>query len=90
VFDYYKVAPSSGTPNAVVPGSVLPAAVYYPAAEVSYDRRALYVFGGATAVNVPATRTYALDLAAPTGSAWTETTGMPVARYGHKAVIINR
>jgi len=91
VFDYYKAAPSFPDPNTVTAGVSLPAARYYPAAEISYNRRRLYVFGGASAVNVPTDTIYSVDLASPTASPWqTHTTRLFSARYGHRAVIINR
>jgi len=91
VFDYYKAAPSFPDPNVVTAGVSLPAARYSPAAEISYNRRRLYVFGGASAVNVPTDTIYSVDLANPTASPWqTHGTRLLLPRFGHRAVIINR
>jgi hypothetical protein len=77
--------------NAFTTGPNLPATVYYPAIEVSYENRTAYVFGGATAINLPTNIIYSIGLSNPTAGPWTtETVTMPVARFGHKAVIINR
>jgi len=86
-YDYYAVG---GATNTVTAGPTLPSAVYYPAAEVSYESRALFVFGGATAVNVPVTAVHSLSLATPVAGTWTARAAMPVARYAHRAVIIDR
>lgn len=82
VFDYFQ----PGAVNTTQAGPVLPRALYQAAADIDYDRRRAYVFGGAAAVNVPVQAVYSLDLANPTGAAWqTETASMPRSRYAHSA-----
>ncbi|MCP5493568.1 MAG: hypothetical protein H7A23_03365 [Leptospiraceae bacterium] len=89
-FEYYLTPSDTGT-NVVSVGPNLPNSLYYPAAEISYEKRKIYVFGGANVVNVPTSKVYSLDLADPSQGTWTtESKDMPVARFGHKAVIINR
>jgi N-acetylneuraminic acid mutarotase len=87
-FDYY-LTPS--TANTVLTGPSLPINLYAPAAEVSYDLRRLYVFGGATIVNVPTSTVYWIDLSSPSTGPWnTLTTTLPTPRFGHSAILINR
>lgn len=88
-FDYY-LTPSAL--NTVQTGPSLPVSVYAPAAEVSYDLRRLYVFGGATIVNVPTSTFYWIDLSNPSTGPWNNvtTTTMPIPRFGHSAILINR
>ncbi len=87
-FDYY-LTPS--TSNTVQTGPSFPVSVYAPAAEVSYDLRRLYVFGGSSVVNVTTTAVYWLDLSNPATGPWNSlTTVMPTGRFGHSAVLINR
>lgn len=87
-YDYMQIG--TGT-NTFSTGPSLPTMVYYPAVEISYDNRKAYVFGGGTDINLPTTTVYSIGLASPTAGPWvTETVKMPIARFGHKAVIINR
>lgn len=87
-FDYYAL---DSTTNTFTSGGNLPFSLYYPAIEISYENRKAYVFGGATGLNSPVNVVLSLDLSNPTGNAWvTESTTMPVARYGHQAVILSR
>ena len=87
-FDYY-LTPSGS--NTVVTGPNLPANLYSPASEISYENRRLYVFGGATVVNVPTSAVYSILLSNPSVGPWdTLIKPMPVARYGHQAIILNR
>ena len=89
-FEYYLTPSDTGT-NVVSVGPNLPNSLYYPAAEISYEKRKIYVFEGANVVNVPTSKVYSLYLADPSQGTWTtESKDMPVARFGHKAVIINR
>ena len=89
-FEYYLTPSDTGT-NTVSTGPNLPVALYYPATEISYENRKIYVFGGANVVNVPTSKVYSLGLADPSVGIWeTETKDMPIARFGHKAVILNR
>ena len=88
VYDYYAYGTGTNTMQA---GPTLPVAAYYTGMEISYDRRRAYVFGGATAINNPVATVYSLDLANPTAGSWASVPAtMPVARYGHRAVIVNR
>lgn len=90
IYDYYRTGPDGGGPNTVTAGTALPTALYMPAAEISYTRRRLYVFGGASALNVPTGGVFHLDLSSPTGSGWTAASTMPRSRFGHRAVVISR
>ncbi|MBK8395587.1 MAG: galactose oxidase [Leptospiraceae bacterium] len=77
--------------NSFTTGPNLPTMVYAPAMEVSYENRKAYVFGGATAINLPTTSVYSIGLSNPTAGPWsTETVTMPIARFAHRAIIINR
>ncbi|WP_367897919.1 kelch repeat-containing protein [Leptospira sp. WS58.C1] len=88
LYDFYRLGTSSANFQA---GPVLPVATYFPAAEISYDLRMAFVFGGATALNIPSKSVYSIDLGSPVAGPWTSITSeMPVARYGHSAVIISR
>jgi hypothetical protein len=61
------------------------------ASEISYAKRAIYTFGGASFVNVPVDRYFKFSLSSPTSSAWEEfTQRMPRARFGHRAVSLGR
>ncbi len=90
-FNYYQPLV-----NTMTSGPVLSSALYYPAAEISYDKRRLYLFGGATAVNAPSSSVYSIPMANPVSGPWQSETNanpepaMPVARFGHKAVILSR
>ncbi|TGK64693.1 hypothetical protein EHQ27_07705 [Leptospira wolffii] len=80
------------------PGSVsfsagpdLPQALYFPGAQVSYETRRIYVFGGANSLNVPLDTVYSIDSANPASSSWiTLSTNLPRARFGHQAIRIDR
>lgn len=87
VFDYY---PTGDTSNAVTASSSIPVALYYPALGISYQKRKIYSFGGASSINNPTTNTYSLGLDSPKTNSWNTTTSMPRARFGHKAVGVNR
>ncbi|MDX1959074.1 MAG: hypothetical protein SFU98_10915 [Leptospiraceae bacterium] len=76
--------------NTMSSGPVLPIALYYPTAEISYELRRLYVFGGANLVNVPRASVYSMPLSNPTGGPWQTELDMPRARFGHKAIILSR
>jgi hypothetical protein len=87
-FEFYNTPSST---NTVVVGSNLPEKLYYPSMEVSYEKRRLYIFGGASVVNIPRTSIYSLDLSNPSSGIWnTETIQMPTARYGHKSILLFR
>ncbi|MCE9501514.1 MAG: hypothetical protein K8R21_13590 [Leptospira sp.] len=87
LYEYY----TAGTVNTVSTGPILPAVRYFPALEISYQKRAVYVFGGGSLVNVATNTVYSLDLTNPTGGPWSVVnTTMPVSRFGHKAVILSR
>ena len=87
-YDYYRVD-IPGFTFAVGPS--LPTALYYPAMEISYDNRNAYVFGGATTTNTPTTLVYSIGLQNPTAGPWRLVpVPLPIARYAHSAVIINR
>lgn len=86
-YEYYP----AGTTNSYTTGTNFPVSVYYPGVEISYEQRKLYVFGGATNLNLPTDSIYSMDLSSPTGNPWvTESTKLPRPRFGHKAVIVNR
>ncbi|MCW7498433.1 galactose oxidase [Leptospira levettii] len=77
--------------NSFVTGSNIPVALYYPAMEISYEKRKLYLFGGASEFNLPVDQVYTLDLANPGGNPWfLDSLNMPRSRFGHKAVILSR
>ncbi|EKJ85127.1 Kelch motif protein [Leptospira meyeri] len=87
-FEYSYLGTAS---NAFVTGSNTPIALYYPAMEVSYEKRKLYLFGGASEFNLPVDQVYSLDLANPGGNPWVpESINMPRSRFGHKAIILSR
>ncbi|PJZ64429.1 hypothetical protein CH371_18625 [Leptospira wolffii] len=72
-------------------GPTLPSSLYYPASQISYETRKIFVFGGASAINIPNNSVYSLSSANPILSAWTtESLPMPRSRYAHKAVRIDR
>ncbi|TGK04904.1 hypothetical protein EHO59_08620 [Leptospira semungkisensis] len=72
-------------------GPTLPSSLYYPAAQTSYETRQIFVFGGASAINVPEDSVYYLDSGNPILSAWSlHPKTMPRRRYGHKAIRIDR
>ncbi|XDD50918.1 hypothetical protein AB3N59_03750 [Leptospira sp. WS92.C1] len=72
-------------------GPILPASLYFPGTQASYETRKLFVFGGASALNIPTDTVYAIGLQNPIASAWTtETQKMPRARYAHKVILIDR
>ncbi|MGJ4747635.1 Kelch repeat-containing protein [Leptospira sp. SA-E8] len=72
-------------------GPSLPASLYFPAVQTSYETRKIFSFGGASSINIPENTVYSLDSGNPLGSAWT-THGltMPRRRYAHKAIRIDR
>ncbi|MGJ4718356.1 MULTISPECIES: Kelch repeat-containing protein [Leptospira] len=72
-------------------GPILPISVYYPGVEASYETRKLYVFGGASALNIPTDSVYSIGLQNPIASTWTlDSQKMPRARYGHKVIRVDR
>ncbi len=80
--------PGSGSFSA---GPTLPNSLYYPAAQVSYETRKIFVFGGASTINVPEDSIYSLDSGNPLFSAWNLLSQtMPRRRYAHKAIRIDR
>ncbi|RHX83928.1 Kelch repeat-containing protein [Leptospira stimsonii] len=85
-FDYSLASTSN-----FLPGGILPTTLYYPAMEVSYELRRAFLFGGASLTNVPLDKMYSMDLGNPTTTPWrTEAITLPIARFGHKAVILSR
>lgn len=87
-FEYYQASSST---NTFQTGSNLPYSLYYPAMAVSYTNRTLYLFGGASSINVPTNLILSLNLENPVSTSWTNTNSpMPRARYGHSAVIVDR
>lgn len=87
-FEYSFLGTAS---NSFVTGSNIPVALYYPAMEISYEKRKLYVFGGASEFNLPIDQVYTLDLTNPGGNPWVQDSmNMPRSRFGHKAVILSR
>jgi hypothetical protein len=76
--------------NTMSVGPVLPVALYYPSAEISYDNRRLYLFGGASAINIPTNTVYSIPLTNPISGPWQIESTMPLARFAHKAVILSR
>ncbi len=72
------------------PGPILPASIYYPASEASYETRKLYVFGGAISINIPTNDVYVIDLQNPINGTWSSSLSMPRLRYAHKAIRIDR
>ncbi|TGL65961.1 Kelch repeat-containing protein [Leptospira sarikeiensis] len=80
--------PGSATFSA---GPTLPNTLYYPASQISYETRKIFVFGGSHTINVAENSVYSLDSADPILSAWTTLIEpMPHRRYGHKAIRIDR
>ncbi|TGM04822.1 hypothetical protein EHQ76_07175 [Leptospira barantonii] len=72
-------------------GPILPASVYFPGVQASYETRKLFVFGGASALNIPTDSVYAIGLQNPIASTWSlESQKMPRARYSHKVIRIDR
>lgn len=72
-------------------GPTLPVALYYPATQMSYETRKIFVFGGASAINIPQDSVYSLDSGTPLLSAWASVPeSMPRRRYGHRALRIDR
>ncbi|TGK00146.1 hypothetical protein EHQ53_04855 [Leptospira langatensis] len=72
-------------------GPTLPSSLYYPAAQASYETRNIFVFGGASAINVPEDSVYFLDSGNPILSSWSlHPKPMPRRRYAHKAIRIDR
>ncbi|TGL58571.1 hypothetical protein EHQ62_16880 [Leptospira jelokensis] len=87
-YDYYRTGISS---NVFQSGPALPAAIYYPSLEISYENRRAYLMGGANSINIPTDTIYSIDLANPIAGPWrTESIKMPRPRFAHKAIIINR
>lgn len=81
----------TGAANNFVTGTNLPEALYAPSMEIDYDSRKLYLFGGATSINLPTNRVKTLDLSNVGGNPWVESEFvMPRARFGHRAVILSR
>lgn len=80
-----------GQTNSFTTGSNLPEALYGPSMEIDYTSRKVYLFGGATSINLPGTKVRTLDLTNITGNPWVESSSsMPRARFGHKVVILSR
>lgn len=72
-------------------GPSLPASLYFPAVQTSYETRKIFSFGGASSINIPESMVYSLDSGNPLGSAWTtHSLSMPRRRYSHKAIRIDR
>ncbi|MCG6195624.1 hypothetical protein LFX25_20485 [Leptospira sp. FAT2] len=72
-------------------GPILPVSVYFPGTQASYETRKLFVFGGATALNIPTDSVYSIGLQNPIASTWTlDSQKMPRTRYAHKAIRIDR
>lgn len=72
-------------------GPILPVAVYFPGVEASYETRKLFVFGGASALNIPTDSVYSIGLQNPIASNWSlDSLKMPRARYAHKVIRIDR
>ncbi|TGK05904.1 hypothetical protein EHO58_09065 [Leptospira selangorensis] len=72
-------------------GPTLPASLYFPAVQTSYETRKIFSFGGASSINIPENTVYSLDSGNPLGSAWTtHSLSMPRRRYSHKAIRIDR
>ncbi|UPY81185.1 galactose oxidase (plasmid) [Leptospira weilii] len=72
-------------------GPILPVSVYHPGVQASYETRKLFVFGGATALNIPTDSVYSIGLQNPIASIWTlDSQKMPRARYAHKTIRIDR
>ncbi|TGM12978.1 hypothetical protein EHQ81_12040 [Leptospira selangorensis] len=72
-------------------GPTLPSSLYYPASQISYETRKIFVFGGASAINIPENIVYSLNSGNPILSAWvTDPATMPRRRYAHKALRIDR
>lgn len=81
----------TGSTNAFTTGSNLPENLYAPAMEIDYESRILYLFGGATSINLPTNKVRTLNLDNPGTNSWTESAfSMPRARFGHQAIILNR
>lgn len=87
-YDYYRTGINS---NIFQAGPTLPASIYYPSIEISYQNRRAYVMGGSTSINIPTDNIYSIDLANPIGGPWRlESIKMPRPRFAHKAVILSR
>ncbi|UOG50882.1 galactose oxidase [Leptospira noguchii] len=72
-------------------GPILPVSVYFPGVEASYETRKLFVFGGASALNIPTDSVYSIGLQNPIASNWSlDPLKMPRARYAHKVIRIDR
>ncbi|MEI1280266.1 kelch repeat-containing protein [Leptospira venezuelensis] len=84
-FEIYTI----GSNKSITTGSVMPNPVYAPSVEFSYDTRSVYVFGGSKTVYVPLDLVYSISMGSTTGT-WTARNSMPVARYGHRSVILSR
>ncbi|EQA46065.1 kelch repeat protein [Leptospira broomii serovar Hurstbridge str. 5399] len=85
-YDYYPVGSAT-----FQTGPVLPTTTAFAAMEISYDLRKAYIFGGESSLNIPTSLVYWIDLTNPIGGPWTAiSASMPVARFGHRAVIISR
>jgi hypothetical protein len=91
VYDYYLPNSSSVNPNTNTIGSALPIGLYMPALEFSYQKRRAYLFGGLTSISMASDNFYFLDMSSPVGGVWNLVNlKMPIARYAHKAVVLNR
>jgi N-acetylneuraminic acid mutarotase len=89
--DRYEFYQSGISTNVYTTGPNLPISVYYPAAELSYEMRKVFVFGGASAVNLPVSNIFAIPSGSPTIGIWESNfKPMPRARYGHKAILVGR
>ncbi|TGK53863.1 galactose oxidase [Leptospira kanakyensis] len=81
----------TGSSNLFTTGSNLPENLYAPAMEIDYENRILYLFGGATSINLPTNKVRTLNLDNPGSNSWVELPSlMPRARFGHQAIILNR
>lgn len=77
--------------NTFVTGSNLPVSLYAPSMEIDYHSRKVYLFGGATEINLPTDSVYTLDLSNPGLVPWVSIPNkMPRPRFGHKILILNR
>ncbi|TGM97319.1 Kelch repeat-containing protein [Leptospira dzoumogneensis] len=72
-------------------GPDLPQSLYAPASQISYETRRIYVFGGANNLNTPLDTIYSIDSASPVSGSWnTLSSTMPIPRFGHQAIRIDR
>jgi hypothetical protein len=91
VSNRYEYSSLGTNSNTFVTGSNLPIALYSPSMEIDYLSRKVFLFGGASEINLPTDTIYTLDLSNPGLVPWTIlNTKMPKARFGHKVIILNR